>query len=547
LLFFIYSIFGHSEHQLKTALSFFLFCFCIQISIGQTPGEWVWLKGSNTSNVVANWGIQGVPSPTNNPPSLYEPCEWTDKDGSFWMFGGISRPSYVYCALWKYNPMTNEWTWMKGPNDSICNAGSFGIQGVPDPTNYPPTSLFVAASWVDTVGDLWMFEGGGCLPSWGGADRNTLWRYQIATNEWTWMKGPDTINDPGVWGIRGVPDIANYPCSRDECAAAWVDDENNLWMFGGLGRNDLWRYNISTNIWTWMKGTQAWNDPGVYGALGIEDSANTPGARGSYTRWKGNDGNLWLFGGLIYNSQNSYNDLWKYNISTNNWTWMHGSNTPNATYDFIDHCKFSPINVPNSRMESRACWKDLSGNFWFFGGARLSNKYNDLWKYCPQLNQWALVNGVPAANPTGYWGTQGVCSPLNHPNGRYGSVGWTDNNNHLYLFGGEISGSGYNDIWMYTIDTTCATCDLTTEIENTSSIERFLTIIPNPNDGTFIIHLNAQCTIDNLEIEIYNSLGEKVYSQIHSDEKINSKLNLGVYFLKVNDGEKVYTQKMVIQ
>ncbi len=31
--------------------------------------------------------------------------------------------------LWKYNPATNEWTWVKG--DKVYELGIYGIQGIP--------------------------------------------------------------------------------------------------------------------------------------------------------------------------------------------------------------------------------------------------------------------------------------------------------------------------------------------------------------------------------------------------------------------------------
>lgn len=523
---------------MKKHLLFFIFSLWFQISIGQVVGEWVWLKGSNNANASANWGTQGVPSPSNNPPALYEPCEWTDLSGNFWMFGGIGsfNPDRVYAALWKYNPVTNEWTWMKGPNDTLCNPGSWGIQGVSSPTNYPPTSIFVAASWVDNTGDLWMFQGGGCLPNWGGVDWNALWRYHIATNEWTWMKGTDTINDQGVWGIMGVPDTANYPRNRDECAATWVDNQNNLWMFGGTGRNDLWRYNIPTNTWTWMKGTQAWNSAGVYSTIGIEDSLNTPGARGCYSRWIDNNGNLWLFGGSVYNSLDSYNDLWRYNVSTNNWTWMKGSNGINGLPFYSNLCTYSVLNVPRSLYETRACWKDVSGNFWFFGGAHNFDVYNDLWKYCLQSNEWVLMSGNGTANPSGFWGTQGISSPLNHPNGRYGSVSWSDNNNHLYFYGGgSTPGNGqYNDLWMFTVDNKCAPCPSITEVENISPQQTSINIFPNPFTNELIFNSESE---EQSEIIIYDFTSRKLLQQKFTNSvSLNTEqLAKGLYLYEVRN------------
>ncbi len=147
---------------------FFGFTFCIfNYAFSQTPGEWVWIHGSNTANSAGTYGIQGVSGPANTPPSAYTSCGWTDLSGNFWLFGGW-RSNDVYGDLWKYDPLINEWTWMKGsgmPNDT----GNFGVQGVSAPSNYPPARNG-AVSWTDSQGNLWLVgrqsgEANYCQPS----------------------------------------------------------------------------------------------------------------------------------------------------------------------------------------------------------------------------------------------------------------------------------------------------------------------------------------------------------------------------------------------
>lgn len=101
----------------------------------------------------------------------------------------------------------------------------------------------------------------------------------------------------------------------------------NLWLFGGEGFdsnsnfanvNDLWKYNPSTNEWTWMSGnsnTSAGSVAGVYGKVGVPSAANVPGVRSSAASWTDKNGNLWLWGGYGADSAGvpGYeNDLWEY-------------------------------------------------------------------------------------------------------------------------------------------------------------------------------------------------------------------------------------------
>jgi N-acetylneuraminic acid mutarotase len=112
---------------------------------------------------------------------------------------------------------------------------------------------------------------------------------------------------------------------------SWSDASGNLWLFGGLGYdstsafgvlNDLWKFDPALGAngeWAWMGGSNAvgsnGGQSGVYGTLGTEASTNAPGGRDNAVSWSDASGNLWLFGGLGYDStgiEGDLNDLWKY-------------------------------------------------------------------------------------------------------------------------------------------------------------------------------------------------------------------------------------------
>ena len=541
---------------MKKIITVFIFCFLYGECFSQA-GEWVWIKGDSVPNQPGNFGVQGVPSPTNNPPSLYEPCEWTDLNGNFWLFGGLGNiggNGVGYGDLWKYDPLNNEWTWMKG--SGIANdTGNHGLQGIPSPINNPRSSAFGNPSWVDTQGNLWMYGGTNFFDS-VYACSNDLWKYDISTNEWTWMKGSNSQYPLPIYGIKGVPNPQNNPGGRTEMATAWTDDNGNLWLFGGRvnylsGFNDLWRYNISTNEWTWMKGPQLIYQSGNYGSIGIEDPSNIPRSRLCYCRWKDNVGKFWLFGGNDSHggTDKKLHDLWRYNPFTNNWAWMGGDSLVNSIGNYGIKCAISSNNIPGSRWENRASWKDQNGDFWLFGGFKNSYSFNDLWKYCIANNKWIWIRGDSTTNSLGHWGTLGIANSANEPNARGGAVAWSDNDNHLYLFGGW---GIYNDLWKYTIDTTCGVCPTSTSIAENNFTNELL-VFPNPTNSSLTISFSTS-EKQTVELRIYNTLGKQIYftkegiikgkfeKEIHVE-----KWSDGIYFLQLKTNEGNLNRKVVVQ
>src|ERR1017187_5162494 len=417
-------------------------------------GEWTWMKGTNSVDQPAVPGTMGTFASANTPPNLYEPCEWTDLNGNFWLFGGEDYNGNQYCDLWEFKPSTNQWAWIKGPG-TINQNGVYGTQGVPSLTNNPGCRGYGIPTWVDTAGYLWLYGGNGNGVSAYGI-LGDLWKYNISTNEWTWIGGPNTVNDTGSYGTILVPSATNKPPAKQETNAAWTDNHNCLWLFGGKSPigdlSDVWKYNISANQWTWMKGPKIGDQPAVYGTKGTPDTGNTPSGRWIHSKWKDDNGNFWIFGGQD-NAVHTFGDLWRFNPTTNVWTWMSGTSTPNDTTTIGTPCIPAVNNKPGNRMENRSCWTRC-GNFMMFGGANPSHFLNDLWNYNVATNEWTLINGSVITNNHGSYGTVMVSSATNLPPSRMGSVAWSDNSGNLWMFGGEgFNFVQYNDMWRFVPDT----------------------------------------------------------------------------------------------
>ena len=208
------------------------------------PGtnQWTWMSGSNLVNQPGVYGTQGLPAPANVPGARMVYAAWKDMAGNFWIFGGKYGNVDLYDDLWKYNPLTNEWTWMKGSNGIGNINGTYGTTCVDAPANNPPARYESRARWEDDCGNFWLWGG------FGNDPRNDLWRYSHTTGNWTWVSGSNLQNQVGVYGTKGSSASTNMPGGRGGNLPFRRPNTNELWFFGGATSstittlNDMWRY-----------------------------------------------------------------------------------------------------------------------------------------------------------------------------------------------------------------------------------------------------------------------------------------------------------------
>jgi uncharacterized repeat protein (TIGR02543 family) len=436
-------------------------------------GFWTWVKGANLRNQAGVYGTLGVASAGNTPGARSGASAWVDEAGMFWLLGGYGEGGGAgegfYCDLWRYNPSTNQWTWMKGPNVPNQN-GVYGTLGVASVTNNPG-GRDSARAWLDSDGKLWLHGGYGLAASGIGGFLNDLWSYNPATGNWTWEKGANTANQAGVHGVQGVAAETNKPGARDD-AVAWTDEEGIFWLFGGHGYDsavgsgtvrlaDLWSYDPATGDWTWEKGPNTRNQSGVYGSQGVAGSDNLPGGRREASAWPSDGGSTWLFGGDGYDHAGTLgmlNDLWRYDADVEAWSWERGSDSIGQSGSYGTQGVEDEANTPGGRYAAMP-WTDAVGVLWLFGGYgrdRTSGGgyLNDLWSYDPATENWTWQKGADVHGQAGTYGSQGVPAGGNTPGGRELGVGWRDAVGCLWLFGGygcdSTTSQGYlNDLWKY--------------------------------------------------------------------------------------------------
>jgi len=403
--------------------------------LNTATGEWAWM-GGNDAFTNRNWfygvyGTKGQFAATNSPGSREYAATWVDKQGNLWMYGGAGYDGSTngnvvnLNDLWEFNTTKGEWAWMGGPqiaacsgneNSSCAQLGTYGTERVAAPGN-TPGGRAETVTWVDASGNLWLFGGSGVdSEGVGYGNLNELWKFNTASNEWAWMGGEKTVGahsgQPGVYGELGVANSGNFPGARI-WPSGWTDASGNLWLFGGDGYdkygdegelNDLWEYSPATNVWTWVAGSETIGAgdllKGTYGTLGVPSAKNAPGARSAGLAWQDKAGNAWLLGGYGADGASSaspwgyLNDLWEFNSSTHEWTWMGGSNQATVLDAYGDTgmpgaygtlASAAAGNAPGSR-EDTVGWIDSKGNLWLFGGSGVDaagniGELNDVWKF----------------------------------------------------------------------------------------------------------------------------------------------------------------------
>jgi len=236
-------------------------------------GQWTWVSGANTGNQAGTYGTQGTAAAGNVPPGRQASVAWVDNIGNFWMFGGFTSGTNGFNDLWKFDPVATQWTWVSGSKGATSTPGNYGTQGIAASTNVPG-ARWISAAWSDIHGNLWLFGGQG-FDATGNGSLGDLWEFTldtttdpgnpaaIALNQWTWIKGPNAVSQPGIYGLPPDPTVwphvTNNPGTRWG-PAYWTTTpaqtgDQQFWMLGGEGfdatgsagkgfrlLNDLWRY-----------------------------------------------------------------------------------------------------------------------------------------------------------------------------------------------------------------------------------------------------------------------------------------------------------------
>ena len=388
------------------------------------------------------------------------------------------------------------------------------------------------------------------------------------------MSGDSVAEDyqhplPPVYGTKGVADAANKPGAKAG-AAGWKDTAGNLWFFSGSsGLNDLWKYDLQTNLWTYMQGDIYFYQKPVYGKKGVAAPANRPGARSNSVSWTDAYGKCWLFGGSGVNGSGA-NDLWQFDPENVLWTWMSGDTILNAKVVYGTKGITDLTNAPGARVEAVG-WSDLSGSLWMFGGSGDNGSHstvylNDLWKFSTseivlpikitrfsalKYNNQVIVNwNTTEERNSSYFMVQRSADGINYDSigSIKASTGLPDNS-YQFIDLNPCKGNNYYRLKEVDNDghySYSAVKNVFFEMPDFS-----YAIIQNPVPGDVTVNLFANDPV-TLQLQITDASGRLLYrgkTTVPSGNTLlslpASNLNKGIYFLTVKTPQSSVTRSFL--
>jgi hypothetical protein len=158
----------------------------------------------------------------------------------------------------------------------------------------------------------------------------------------------------------------------------------------------------------------------------------------------------------------------------------------------------------------------------------IDGQYRTKYNYPPVGNTWCNNSIIEGIGPLhGFF---------------YGANNCFEHENSLVVFSqnDRIVLSSYSDT-TYAKNYYCH--DFTTDITEPNHYS--FSISPNPTHN----QLNVECNLQNAKLKIYDVMGREVYATTLNSkhQTLNPSLSPAIYFVRVNDGEKVAVQKLIVE
>jgi hypothetical protein len=363
---------------------------------------------------------------------------------------------------WSDN-LIGTWTWLSGESLPYTVSSAGTTSSIP---------LFMGGSTAQDVDGYTGYVFGGQFFNW--QSMNLLYKMDLRNG--TWIRLSTTTNAlPAPFGNRGVAysQSSSKPTSRIHSSFWNVDDM--LYIFGGtydfaIMFNDMWTFNVSSLMWTWVNGNYSGNGlmtQSTVTILGNAYNSNSPlssvwpPARFRSISWTfQQNSSLFFIGGHgIFNDstspyfntsedwwQRQGNDIWRYDIRTGFWHWISGSSLTRPSFslksngDAMDYPPSVESTIPHTET-----WEE---NLWLINPATYWDSISYMWFYNSTSSTWIskyqMQSRMEIRISNSVLGTLvAVGSNLLILYGGYNADdGWSPSSNALYSF--EVSTNLWN-------------------------------------------------------------------------------------------------------
>lgn len=317
--------------------------------------------------------------------------------------------------------------------------------------------------------------------------------YDFTVKQWMFLKGNTTQGTSATYGYSiglGIEDPSNVPAGRYAHTMKSMSSSNSFVIFGGNTKysstafgilNDAWSFNVTSNNWCLLKGSITLvNQLAVYGTTGVASASNMPaGVQGHDAAFLPGTDILYVFGGLTTITSTYSNELWTFNCSSAQWTFLSsavqkGIYTNGAQYPGERYCH-SLVAINNTSLfimvyKYGIFRSHVQMNGYGYGHLGGINALSDIWLLNSTSFQWYWLRGEESATSVGSYGTKNTSSSSSLPPGRSGSVyGYGLNSNKLIVYGGAPSSGLFNDVWYLSFSANYLNT-LTTQTSSTSNI-----------------------------------------------------------------------------
>lgn len=300
-------------------------------------------------------------------------------------------------------------------------SGFFEILGEYSEENYPYIEGYSHLSWNIKDELFYVFD----------SNTSSMWVYSTEIHQWKCIvhKNSSVL----VASDINQESLNNTPGIRSEIrTATWHDNEGNLWLFSGSDKSDLWRFNTTTNMWSFMGGSHE-NGNGNYIDKGIESPEAYPAYRKSMPNFfVDQNGHFVLFRG------SKANDLWRYNPYSQRWTWVDGLMPSEVNVIVLENIETDSslfyLNTPTSSNQIlNVSWADNNNHYYIMDK---KNYVHRVWKYDTIKGLWFLVH-----KPEDFanYSVFGIEDDDLQPEMQKSCSIW-QNDENIYVWGGKVNG-----------------------------------------------------------------------------------------------------------